>query len=127
MSQLRVTEEVLTELGAGAVPRLLVLNKIDRVPDEAAMRAELATRFPDGIVISAKRPADVALLRLAFIGFFATAMVEEVIVLPYDRQQLRGELFENCEVLGETYDEAGAHLRVRAAPETIARLRARLA
>ena len=41
--QLAVTEEVLDEIGAQAVPRLLVFNKIDRGGDEAALRAQ-ATR-----------------------------------------------------------------------------------
>src|SRR5437868_12365922 len=34
--QIAVTEEVLNEIGAKDVPRLLVFNKIDRVGDEAA-------------------------------------------------------------------------------------------
>src|SRR4029077_14648442 len=36
--QIAVTEEVLEEIGAKDVPRLLVLNKIDRVGDAAAQR-----------------------------------------------------------------------------------------
>ena len=39
--QLAVTEEVLDEIGAKDVPRILVLNKIDRGGDEAALRAAL--------------------------------------------------------------------------------------
>ena len=39
--QLAVTEEVLDEIGAKDVPRLLVFNKIDRGGDEAALRAKL--------------------------------------------------------------------------------------
>src|SRR5436190_1141039 len=52
--QLAVTEEVLDEIGAQGVPRLLVFNKIDRGGDEAALRA----RYPGCIVISAKREGD---------------------------------------------------------------------
>src|SRR3954469_8539989 len=37
--QLAVTEEVLAAIGASAVPRPLVFNKIDRGGDEAALRA----------------------------------------------------------------------------------------
>ena len=39
--QLAVTEEVLDEIGAHDVPRLLVFNKIDRAGDEAQMQAAL--------------------------------------------------------------------------------------
>src|ERR1700694_696003 len=54
--QLAVTEEVLDEIGAQGVPRLLVFNKIDRGGDEAALRAQ----FPGCIVMSAKREGDCA-------------------------------------------------------------------
>src|SRR5215212_7629086 len=56
--QLAVTEEVLDEIGAKEVPRLLVFNKIDRGGDEAALRA----KHPGCIVMSAKREGDVARL-----------------------------------------------------------------
>src|SRR4029077_2407283 len=56
--QLEVTAEVLDEIGAGDVPRLLVFNKIDRVGDEAARKAAaLAARWPDALVMSAKDAA----------------------------------------------------------------------
>src|SRR3989449_4417751 len=51
--QLEVTTEVLTEIGAGEVPRLLVFNKIDRVGDEVARKeaaAALLARWPDALV-----------------------------------------------------------------------------
>src|SRR5262245_42546371 len=50
--QLEVTAEVLDEIGAGDVPRLLVFNKIDRVGDAGAPAALLA-RWPEAIVVSA--------------------------------------------------------------------------
>src|SRR5436853_479604 len=52
--QLAVTEEVLAEIGAEDVPRLVVFNKIDRGGDEAALRA----KYPGCIVMSAKREGD---------------------------------------------------------------------
>src|SRR3954454_13709487 len=57
--QLAVTEEVLDEIGAREVPRLLVFNKIDRGGDEAALHA----KYPGSIVMSARREDDVARLR----------------------------------------------------------------
>ena len=44
--QLAVTEEVLDEIGAKAVPRLLVFNKIDRVGDADEPRARCARSTP---------------------------------------------------------------------------------
>src|SRR5579863_3864003 len=125
--QLQVTDEVLAEIGAGGVPRLLVLNKIDRVGDiEAEARATqaLLARWPDAVVMSARRPDDVAHLRARLVAFFARHLVEDDLHVPYGRQQLRGEIFACCEVLGERYTEDGVVFRVRAPLPLIEKLRA---
>src|SRR5438874_13700028 len=54
--QLAVTEEVLDEIGAQDLPRLVVFNKIDRAGDEAALHA----KYSGCLVISARREADIA-------------------------------------------------------------------
>ena len=77
--QLQVTTEVLAEIGAGEVPRLLVFNKIDRVGDAAAQEATTAAllaRWPEALVMSARRPEDVARLHAHLVAFFARDLVE---------------------------------------------------
>jgi GTP-binding protein HflX len=124
--QLQVTTEVLAEIGAGDVPRLLVFNKIDRIGDAeertAATQALLA-RWPDALVISARQPADVARLHARLQAFFARDLVEGEVRVPYDRQELRGEIFSSCEVLGERYEDDAVIFQVRARPEALARWR----
>jgi GTPase len=125
--QLDVTTEVLADIGAGDVPRLLVFNKIDRVGDAAAedaARAALLARWPDAVVMSARRPADVAALHARLVAFFSRALVEGEILVPYDRQHLRGQIFSECEVLGERYQDDGVVFRVRAPSALLERLRA---
>jgi len=127
--QLHVTHDVLAEIGAGEIPRLLAFNKIDKVGDEAAQearRAELLARFPDAIILSARNPDDVARLRQAFIDRFSAAFVEEELLVPWDRQALRGEIFAAAQVLGEEHDEAGTRFRLRAQPAALARLKSLL-
>jgi GTP-binding protein HflX len=51
----RSVEETLEEIGAGERPRVLVLNKIDLLDDEA--REELRFRHPDAVLVSAAAPA----------------------------------------------------------------------
>ena len=124
--QLAVTEEVLDEIGAKAVPRLLVFNKIDRAGDAAGQRrreAALRAGYPGCIVMSARRAADVALLRGAIAAFFQRDLVEAELFLPWAAQKMRGEIFATCTVLEERSDDAGAFLRVRGAPEAVQRLR----
>jgi GTP-binding protein HflX len=116
--QLEVTEEVLAEIGAKAVPRLLVFNKIDRGGKEPALRA----KYPGSIVMSARREGDIAKLREAIIAFFERDLVEAEIFLPWSAQNRRGEIFSSCKVLEERADGEGAFLRVRGESEAVKRL-----
>ncbi len=120
--QLAVTEEVLDEIGAKGVPRLLVLNKIDRGGDETALRAA----YPKGIVMSARREGDVGKLRDAIVAFFQKDLIEAELFLPWAAQKLRGEIFASCQVLEERAGSDGAFLRVRGEPEAVKRLRKQL-
>ncbi|MDH4323210.1 MAG: GTPase HflX [Betaproteobacteria bacterium] len=120
--QLAVTEQVLEEIGAKGVPRLLVFNKIDRGGDEAALRG----KYPECIVMSAKREGDVAKLRAAIVAFFQQRLVEAELFLPWSAQKLRGEIFASCEVLEERSEGEGAFLRVRGEPEAVKRLQERI-
>lgn len=54
-------------------------------------------------------------------------MVEDVLVLPYAKQGLIGDVYESARVLSEEYNEEGRVLRVRGLPGAIARLQRGLA
>jgi GTPase len=124
-SQLEVSRSVLREIGADAVPSRLLLNKIDRVSETD--RAALREKHPDAMLLSAQSPEDVAALRQSIIAFFEAAMVEERLVLPYAKQGLLSDIFENTRVLSEDYDTVGRIMNVRGLPGAIARLRTALA
>ncbi|HUQ74894.1 MAG TPA: GTPase, partial [Burkholderiales bacterium] len=113
--QLAVTEEVLDEIGAKEVPRLLVFNKIDRGGDEVALRA----KFPAAIVMSARREGDIAKLHEAIAASFRGELVEAELFLPWVAQKVRAEVFATCKVLEERADAEGAFLRIRGEPEAV--------
>jgi GTP-binding protein HflX len=121
-AQLQVTRDVLKEIGADAVPRLLVFNKSDRV--DVARRPELARAHAgeEVVVLSAHDPADVSALRERIVTFFEGRMVEADLLVPYARQALLAEVHANARVVSEDYDESGSRLRVRGLPAAIARL-----
>ncbi len=123
-AQIEVTREVLASIEATQSPRLLVLNKADRI--DAATRVRLALAWPDGLLLSCRDPADVATLRARIVEFFERDMVEAELVVPYTQQRVVAEAHAATRVLSETHDETGTRLRVRAEPETLARLRAAL-
>ncbi len=120
--QLAVTEEVLEEIGAKDVPRLLVFNKIDRGGDESALLA----KYPGCLVISARREGDVAKLHEAIVTHFRQNLVEAELFLPWAAQKMRGEIFAACEVLEERAGGEGVFLRVRGEAEAVRRLRDQL-
>jgi len=124
--QLAVTEEVLDEIGAKGVPRILVFNKIDRGGNEVELRAALLAPHPGCLVISARRAGDIAKLREAIVAFFRRDLVEAELFLPWSAQNLRGKIFANCEVLEERAGSDGASFRVRGEPEAVKRLRKQL-
>ncbi|MXS83658.1 GTPase HflX [Nitrosomonas oligotropha] len=124
--QLEVTQHVLEEIGAHDVPRIRVFNKIDHVGDvtaQAECETALRTRYPDCIVMSARRPDDVAKLRLKILEFFQQNLVEAELFLPWSVQQLRGAIYTNCQVLAEHSDNEGTFFRVRSESATIENLR----
>jgi GTP-binding protein HflX len=122
--QIEVVREVLASIGAAENPRLLVLNKADRLDD--AMRAQIAAAHPDALVLSAKRPDDAAALRSALLDFFERDLEETELVVPYALGRVVAEAHEHGHVLAESHDDAGTRLVVRAPAEVLARLRAAL-
>ena len=122
-SQLALTRSVLKEIGADAVPSLLLLNKADRL-DAHARKALLREHGEGGaIVLSALDSTDIAALKARIVAFFEGRMVQESLVIPYAKQQLLGEIYENARVVGEEYDQAGTRLTVRGLPAAIAKLK----
>jgi GTP-binding protein HflX len=127
--QIAVTEKVLDEIGANAVPRILVFNKIDRVGDlDAQNKLTVALRalHPDSVVMSAQRDGDVTALRETITAFFQRNLVETEFLLPWSAQQLRGEIYEYCEVLEERSEAEGTYFRVRGDREAVNRLHKQL-
>jgi len=117
--QLAVTEQVLDEIGAKGVPRLIVFNKIDRGGHEMELRAS----YPKSIVMSARRDGDVGRLRDAIVAHFQRDLVEAELFLPWAAQKLRGEIFAKFEVLDERAGNEGTSFRVRGEPEAVKQLR----
>lgn len=124
--QLFVTDEVLAEIGAKDVPRIRVFNKIDNVGDataQAEREAALQAQYPGCIVMSARRPDEVAKLHATIAATFRQDLVEAELFLPWSEQKQRGEIFSSCEVLEERADGDGAFFHVRGQPEVVEALR----
>ncbi len=127
--QLEVTEQVLAEIGAGEVPRLLVFNKVDQAGDAKARAARtkaLRARYPKCIVVSAVEPEAVAQLHAAIMAVFRKRLAKASLFLPWSAQNLRGQVFASCEVVEEQSDADGTFFTVRAERKDIDALRERI-
>jgi GTP-binding protein HflX len=119
--QMRTTDQVLAEIGAGDIPTQLVFNKVDRI-DAPSRRAMLADGWPDAWRVSAHDPADVARVHAGITAFFQGALLESWVSLRHDQGALRARMFDECEVLESSYDADGGRYRVRTHRATLARL-----
>jgi GTP-binding protein HflX len=100
LQSISAVNEVLEEIGAGAKPRLLVLNKIDLL-DEAGRR-ELGLRSPDAILISAETGEGIDQLRDRIATMFESTLRPMELLVPYEEG---GRLSELHELAGDVVRE----------------------
>jgi GTP-binding protein HflX len=119
--QIDAVRGVLAEIGAGDVPELVVANKVDRAPSEAA---RLARRHPGAVAVSAATGAGIpALLRTIADRVRAMATVVDLLV-PYDRGDVIAAVHREGEVVSTSSTEGGVRLRARLDPAAAGRLAA---
>jgi GTP-binding protein HflX len=123
--QVDAVRRVLGEIGAGGIPELLALNKIDRVAGSA--RARLAGRFPGSVAVS------------ALTGEGADGLLEEVgarvprppvevrLFVPFGREDVTARLYREAEVLSKEMDTSGTVIRARVGLRLLSALRPFLA
>ena len=122
-AHLDTTTSVLSEVGAGDLPVLHLVNKVDRITPE--QRTELARALPDALFVSSRSEADVVTARKRIVEFFDAQLSEAVLRIPFTHAALRAEICANARVLSEHYDEDGGLMRVRAEQAVLERWQGR--
>ncbi len=120
----RAVESVLDEIGAQDVPRLLVLNKIDRVSDED--REALRHRLPDAVQVSATTGEGLPGLRAALDAFATSLLTPIDVVVPYTQGALVSSIFDVGRDITQEAGEDGTHIRALVPPSHAARIRTAL-
>ncbi len=107
-------DEVLEEIGATEVPRLIALNKLDVLEDAEARR--IVNRFPDAVGISAVTGEGVGEL-LDRVGLeLEKTIVEVEAVLPYSQGALLARLHDAGRIVTSEHEPSGVRVRVKARP-----------
>ncbi|MBI4082298.1 MAG: GTPase HflX [Candidatus Lambdaproteobacteria bacterium] len=118
------TVQAIEEIGAGAVPRLVVFNKLDLVQEKA--RLLLARKaHPEAIFISALRD-DPAALRRGILAFFEQRMITAPLRIGYAAYGELDMVYQWSRVDEVRYEEDGIHLTVTSTPANLERIRAHI-
>jgi len=106
---IETTQNVLREIGAEKIPRLLVFNKMDRIEEEMD-RMILMKTYPDSIAVSALEPDKVELLKESLKDHFSQLFVRDCTILPYNKGELLSKFYELGTVEELEYAEDGIHI-----------------
>jgi GTP-binding protein HflX len=109
--QVDAVRRVLREIGAGGIPEVLVLNKIDRVP--GSTRARLAGRFPGSVSVSALTGEGAEELREEIGARIPRPPVDVTLHVPFGREDVTAMLYREAEVLSTEADTDGTIVRAR--------------
>jgi GTP-binding protein HflX len=118
---LKAVDEVLEEIGAGQIQRLLVLNKIDLVDAEERRRLEL--RHRGAVLVSALDGEGLERLRARIAGSFRDALTPVDLLVPYEEGGVLSRLHELAGDLEREDTVAGVRVRARVPASVAERLR----
>jgi GTP-binding protein HflX len=107
----RAVEDVLEEIGVGDQPRILVLNKADKLDE--ARRHELAFRHPDASLVSAVTGEGLAELDERIADHFERLMQDVELLVPFSEGGTLSELHDVAGDLERTDTPDGVLIQAR--------------
>ncbi len=116
--------EVLDEIGAADVPRLLVLNKIDRLDSEA--RQALRFRHPEATCVSALTGEGLDALRAHLVEFTRSRLTAIEVLVPYTQGALISAIYSVGRDVVQQAGPDGTLVRALVPPPDAARITAAL-
>lgn len=103
--QIRAVREVIDEIGAGAIPEIIAINKIDIADPDLIV--ELVRSIPGSIAISAQSGFGIERLVAAIEAALPHPKIEITVTVPYSRGDLVYAIHESGEIFSEEYVEEG--------------------
>jgi GTPase len=92
IDSIAAADAALEEIGAGASPRLLVMNKVDLLDD--AERRELELRHPDAALVSAQTGEGLDELRAVIADSIRASLIRVELLIPFDAGDRLSELHQ---------------------------------
>ncbi|WP_028708316.1 GTPase HflX [Propionicicella superfundia] len=120
LGQVTAVRQVLSDIGAGTTPELLVVNKIDTASDESL--TILRGHFPDSVPVSCRTGEGLDELRRAIDARLPRPLVEIDALVPYERGDLINRIHQSGELLTQDHGATGTRLTARVHPDLAADL-----
>jgi GTP-binding protein HflX len=122
--QMADVDQVLDEIGAASLPKLIVYNKVDQLAQPVTKIARDQTDTISAVWLSAQQNQGMALLQQALQERLSQRWVQSTIQLTANQGRLRAQLYQMGSVLHEAITTAGDwEIQVRLSPTDDARLR----
>ena len=112
VEQLETIRDVLSELGAGHMPEISVLNKIDLITDKNMVK-KLQRQFPDAVAVSALQHLRLNELRSKILRTMENDYETVDLQIPYEYGKIIAQVQDGVEVLERVYDDQGIRLKIR--------------
>ena len=105
-SHIKVTEEVLTQIGADQVPSIMLFNKADRIDD--SLQARILTKaYPGCRILSAHREEDLNDLRQHLYTYFSSRFTTCKIRIAANNSKILSIVHQHCIIEQENYEKGG--------------------
>jgi len=110
-TQVAAVEQVLEEIGAGGLPMVVALNKMDLLPSDIPLQLQgISSKLPTVQISAAQGTGTEELLRC-----ISKTLVEQFValdvIIPYDHGELVAQLHRFGTIESEEYEEEGTHMR----------------
>ena len=109
---IQTIENVLKDMGAQKIPKIIVLNKVDLISD-GNMIEKRQREFPNSVTVSAQQHLRLSELRSRIIGKMEENFQTIDLEFSYDQGKTIAHAQEGVEVLKREYEETRVKLRIR--------------
>lgn len=113
-AQITSVQEVLDQIEAQALPRLLVFNKCDLLTDEQFHA--LTHRYDGDLFVSAATGFGVDWLIERIAALASARDTHMDVLIPYHRGDLVAKAHERCHIISEDHEETGTRMRLLVSP-----------
>lgn len=119
---LKVVDETLKEFDSEHKKEIKVFNKVDSVDDKSIIEY-VRNKFPDGVVISAKKGINISALIKSIENVIKDSFVEQELTLGIEQTKLASQIHDLSEVISVKYNHDTVLFRFRANKENAEKIK----